>query len=64
MKLWPGKTEQPKQRLADAIPQDVMKVLGHGEDSVSVGFEEVPASDWAAHQRALLLLRIVPCAGT
>ena len=27
VKLWPGKSEQQKRRLAEAITQDVMKVL-------------------------------------
>lgn len=46
VKLWPGKSEQQKQRLADAITRDVMEALDYGEESVSVGFEEVSASDW------------------
>jgi 4-oxalocrotonate tautomerase len=32
VKLWPGESEQPKQKLA--------------EESVSVGFEEVTAHGW------------------
>ena len=47
VKLWPGKSEQQKRRLAQAITEDVMKVLHYGEESVSVGFEEVDADDWA-----------------
>ena len=47
VKLWPGKTEEQKQRLAQAITDDVMKVLRYGEESISVGFEEVGADDWA-----------------
>jgi len=47
VKLWPGKSEQQKRRLAEAITQDVMKVLNYGEESVSVAIEEVPARDWA-----------------
>jgi 4-oxalocrotonate tautomerase len=47
VKLWPGKSEQQKRRLADAITEDVMKVLRYGEDSVSVAFEEVDADAWA-----------------
>ncbi|MGX5849296.1 tautomerase family protein [Mesorhizobium sp. PL10] len=48
VKLWPGKTEQQKTKLADAITQDVMSLLGYGEASVSVGFEEVSSAEWAA----------------
>ena len=47
VKLWPGKSEQQKRRLAEAITQDVMKVLNYGDESVSVAIEEVPAGDWA-----------------
>jgi 4-oxalocrotonate tautomerase len=47
VKLWPGKSDQQKQKLADAITQDVMRVLNYGADSVSVGFEEISAEDWA-----------------
>jgi phenylpyruvate tautomerase PptA (4-oxalocrotonate tautomerase family) len=34
VKLWPGKSERQKQRLADAIAQDVMTILQYGEESV------------------------------
>ena len=47
IKLWPGKSEQQKIRLAEEIVKDVMNVLNHGEESVSVAIEEVPAQDWA-----------------
>ena len=47
VKLWPGKSEQEKQRLADAITRNVMEILHSGADSVSVAIEEVAAGDWA-----------------
>ena len=47
VKLWPGKSEQQKQRLADAIAKDVMSVLKYGEESVSVAIEEISSADWA-----------------
>lgn len=46
VKLWPGKSEQQKKRLADAITKDVMEILHYGEESVSVALEEVRAQDW------------------
>jgi 4-oxalocrotonate tautomerase len=46
VKLWPGKSEQQKIRLADKIAKDVMDVLSYGEESVSVGFEEISSKDW------------------
>jgi len=47
VKLWPGKSEQRKQRLADAIARDVMEILHYGEESVSVAMEEVAPREWA-----------------
>ena len=47
VKLWPGKSEQQKTRLAEAIARDVMSVLGYGEEAVSVSMEEVEPRDWA-----------------
>jgi 4-oxalocrotonate tautomerase len=47
VKLWPGKSEQQKVRLADEIVKDVTKVLNYGEESVSVSIEEVEPQDWA-----------------
>lgn len=47
VKLWPGKSEQQKKSLADAITRDVMDILNYGEESVSVALEEVEARDWA-----------------
>ena len=47
VKLWPGKSEKQKKRLADAITRVVMDVLDYGEESVSVALEEIPAAEWA-----------------
>ena len=46
VKLWPGKSEQQKNRLADKIAKDVMGVFDCGEESVSVAFEEIKSQDW------------------
>jgi len=48
VKLWPGKSEQQKTRLADKIAKDVTDVFRYGEESVSVGFEEIKSQDWKA----------------
>jgi len=47
VKLWPGKSEKQKQRLADAITKDVMEILHYGEESISVAMQEVASQDWA-----------------
>lgn len=44
--LWPGKSEQQKTRLAEAITKDVMEILHYGEESVSVAMEEIQRQDW------------------
>src|SRR5207302_3000274 len=41
VKLWPGKSEQQKARLAEAIAKDVMEILNYGEESVSVTMGDV-----------------------
>jgi 4-oxalocrotonate tautomerase len=46
VKLWPGKSEQQKARLAEAIAKDVMTVLHYGQESVSVSIEEVSRENW------------------
>jgi 4-oxalocrotonate tautomerase len=46
VKLWPGKSEQQKKKLAAEIAKAVMSTLNYGEDSVSVAMEEIKAEDW------------------
>ena len=41
VKLWPGKSEKQKTKLAEEITKSVMEVLNYGEESVSVAMEEV-----------------------
>lgn len=46
VKLWPGRSEQDKIRLAEAIVKDVVDIVAVGEGSVSVAIEEVPSGEW------------------
>jgi 4-oxalocrotonate tautomerase len=46
VKLWPGKSEQQKKKLASELTKAVTSILNYGEESVSVGIEEIAASDW------------------
>ena len=46
IKLWPGKSEQQKKKLAEEVTKAVMSTLNYGEESVSVGIEEVKPQDW------------------
>lgn len=41
VKLYPGRTEEQKQRLADAIAEDLVQIARCTEDSISIAFEEV-----------------------
>ncbi|GHH03492.1 tautomerase family protein [Pseudodonghicola xiamenensis] len=46
VKVWPGKTEDQKTRLAEAITANVMKILDYGADPVSVAIEEIAPACW------------------
>jgi 4-oxalocrotonate tautomerase len=46
VKLWPGKSEQQKQKLAEGVTQVVMSSLGYGEESDSISLQEIAAGDW------------------
>lgn len=46
VKLWPGKSEQQKRRLAAAITRNIETVLNYGDESVSVAMEEVTPEEW------------------
>jgi len=43
VKLWPGKSEQQKTRLAEAITKSVMDIRHYGEESVAM--EEIKSPD-------------------
>jgi 4-oxalocrotonate tautomerase len=44
--MFPGRTEEQKQRLADAITNDVADIAKCDETSVSVAIEEVDPMEW------------------
>ena len=46
IKLYPGRSERQKHRLAKQIVRDVVSVTGCAEKSVSVAIEEVTPQDW------------------
>ena len=47
VKLLPGRSEQQKARLAEAIVKDVVAIARCEEESVSVAIEEINSEDWA-----------------
>jgi 4-oxalocrotonate tautomerase len=46
VKVRTGTPEGKKKQLADAIVEDVVNIIGCGEESVSVAIEEVDPEDW------------------
>jgi 4-oxalocrotonate tautomerase len=46
VKLWPGRSEEEKKRLAEAISDDVVRITGCSPASVSVSIEDVPSGQW------------------
>jgi 4-oxalocrotonate tautomerase len=47
VKLYPGRSEQQKTRLAEEIVKDIVAVAKCEEKSVSVAIEEINPEDWA-----------------
>ena len=47
VKMYPGRSEEQKKKLADKIVKDVVAIAGCRERSVSVAIEEIEAQDWA-----------------
>jgi len=47
VKLYPGRSEQQKARLADEIVRDVVAIVKCEKKSVSLAIEEIKPEDWA-----------------
>jgi len=46
VKMYPGRSDQQKLQLAEAIANDMMAIAKVGDDAVSVAIEEVTPGDW------------------
>lgn len=46
VKLLPGRSEQQKAKIAEAVTQAIMATANCAETSVSVGIEDVASDDW------------------
>jgi len=46
VKMYAGRSEQQKAKLAEAITKTVMTALNQSEDAVSVGLEDIAPKDW------------------
>ncbi len=47
VKMYSGKSEKEKARLAEEMTKAIKTVLSCGDDPVSVGIEDVEPKDWA-----------------
>lgn len=47
IKLLPGRSEEQKRELVNAIAGDVVSIAGCDEKAVSVAIEEIKREDWA-----------------
>lgn len=46
VKLYAGRSEQQKARIAEEVTRAIMAATGNAESSVSVSIEDVQPSDW------------------
>jgi len=46
VKLYAGRTDQQKTKLAEAITKAVMSTLKLGEESISVAVEDIAPAQW------------------
>jgi 4-oxalocrotonate tautomerase len=47
VRLYSGRSEQQKARLAEAVTKALVTTLGSSEESISVGIEDIAPQDWA-----------------
>jgi 4-oxalocrotonate tautomerase len=46
IKMYPGETEEQKQKLAGLVARDIMEITGKPEMAISVDIIEVPEENW------------------
>nr|WP_231129091.1 tautomerase family protein [Candidatus Nitrosocosmicus hydrocola] len=46
--MYSGRTQKEKDRLAEAITEDIVKILNVGKEDVIVVFTEAPHGNWYA----------------
>jgi 4-oxalocrotonate tautomerase len=47
VKLYPGRSEDQKRELAQAITKTLVSALGSKQDAISIGIEDVAPAEWA-----------------
>ncbi|MBS0245134.1 MAG: tautomerase family protein [Proteobacteria bacterium] len=48
VKMFAGRSDEDKQKLAQALTKALIDTLGSSEKSISVGIEDVAPDDWGA----------------
>ncbi|MFH6781291.1 MULTISPECIES: tautomerase family protein [Methylobacterium] len=48
VKLYAGRSDEEKQRIAEEVTKAIMTAAGSSEGSISVGIEDVEPSAWTA----------------
>ena len=46
VKLYAGRSERQKAKIAEEVTKAIMASTGNGEESVSIGIEDVEPADW------------------
>jgi len=46
IKLYPGRTEEQKRAMANAVSEAIVQSIGADPKTISVAIEEVPPSEW------------------
>jgi 4-oxalocrotonate tautomerase len=46
VKMYSGRTEEQKKKLAEEVTKAVMASTGNGEESISVSIEDIAPSNW------------------
>ncbi len=47
VKMYPGRSHEQKQALAQELTKTLMSVLGSKKEVISVGIEDIAPTDWA-----------------
>ncbi len=47
IKMYPGRSDEQKSKLAEAITRSVVDIAGTSEEHVSIDIQEINPEDWA-----------------
>jgi len=47
IKMYPGRTEEQKNKLSKAITKSVVDIAGTSEEHVSIDIQDIKPEDWA-----------------